>query len=89
MRLIRSKVSAPISNLAAFHHGKTVLANASAFGEILLRHIKTSHLPNAATCLITGSLPADRLAPATLWEEVSIFTNSDPYLNITRNLWSC
>jgi hypothetical protein len=57
--------------------------------KLLLCHIKAAHLPDMATYLLAGSLPADRLAPATLWEEVSVFTNSDPYLNITRTLLRC
>ena len=37
-----------------------VLANANAFGEILLRDIKAAYLPGAATLRIAGSLRADR-----------------------------
>jgi hypothetical protein len=42
-----------------------------------------------------GDLPhgrfiaGDRVAPATLWEEVSVFTNSDQYLNSTRTPLRC
>jgi hypothetical protein len=37
-----------------------VLADANAFGEPLLRHVKAAHLPDAATYLIVGSLRPDR-----------------------------
>ena len=47
-------------HLAAFHRREIVLADSNAFGELLLRHMKAAHLPNAATVRIAGSLRADR-----------------------------
>ena len=39
----------PNLHLASFHRGEIVLADANAFGELHLRHIKAAHLPDAAT----------------------------------------
>jgi hypothetical protein len=38
----------PKFHFAAFHRGETVLADATAFGELLLRHIKAANPSDAA-----------------------------------------
>ena len=47
-------------NVASFHRGEIVLADAIALGEPLLRHVKAAHFPDAATYRIAGSLRADQ-----------------------------
>jgi len=39
----------PNLHLPSFHRGEIVLVDANAFGELLLRHVKAAHLPDAAT----------------------------------------
>jgi hypothetical protein len=39
----------PNLNLAPFHGGEMILADANAFGKLLLRHIESAHLPDTPT----------------------------------------
>jgi len=57
--LVLSRISAPISTLAAFE--KMVLTDANAFGQLRLRYMTAAQFPDAATLLIAASsLRADR-----------------------------
>ena len=61
---VPNRISAPVSTLAAFQ--RIVLADANAFGELLLRHIKAAHRMRRSTTTQSTEMCLPPILPLTI-----------------------